>query len=156
MLRPTHLSFSESSPAAFKAIRRMDPDEKGPGTVIGDARGYTVSVYFTVATALKDGFITLESYNDLKNAELLSIMKNCKVVQDDSIPNGGGGVSINAAGKTYSEVVKVPLGEPENWIGAQKLRSCSSQERSSAKTNLRSSLTLYLPWICKPPNPSPR
>jgi 2-methylcitrate dehydratase PrpD len=35
--------FSESSPAVFSAIRRMDPDEKGPGTVIGDTRGYTVS-----------------------------------------------------------------------------------------------------------------
>jgi 2-methylcitrate dehydratase PrpD len=35
--------FSETSPSVFRAIRRLDPDEGGTSTVIGDTRGYTES-----------------------------------------------------------------------------------------------------------------
>jgi 2-methylcitrate dehydratase PrpD len=110
------ITLSEFS---MKIVGGDAPNKRAPDDTV-DAQ---FSVYFTVATVLKDGFITLDSYNDLKNADLLSIMKNCKVVQDDSIPNGGAGVEISAGGKTYKEVVKVPLGEPEKWIGEDKLRS---------------------------------
>jgi 2-methylcitrate dehydratase PrpD len=104
---------------SVKIVGGEAPNKRAPDDVV-DAQ---FSVYFTVATALKDGSITLDSYKDLKNPELLSLMKDCKLVQDDTIPNGGGGVEMIAGGKTYSSLVKVPLGEPENWIGEDKLRS---------------------------------
>jgi 2-methylcitrate dehydratase PrpD len=104
---------------SVKIVGGDAPNKRAPEGVV-DAQ---FSVYFTVATALKDGSITLDSYKDLKDPELLSLMKNCTLVQDDTIPNGGGAVEINAGGKTYGAVVKVPLGEPENWINDDKLRS---------------------------------
>jgi 2-methylcitrate dehydratase PrpD len=104
---------------SLKIVGGDAPSKRDPNDVV-DAQ---FSIYFTVATALKDGSITLDSYKDLKNPGLLSLMKNCTAVQDDNIPNGGAVVEISAGGKTYSAVVKIPLGEPENWIGGDKLLS---------------------------------
>jgi len=103
---------------SLKIVGGDAPNKKAPDDVV-DAQ---FSVYFAAATALKDGAVTLDSYNNLKDPARLSIMKNTTVIEDDSLPNGGGGVDITAGGKTYSAVVKVPLGEPENWIGEDRLR----------------------------------
>jgi 2-methylcitrate dehydratase PrpD len=112
---------------SVKIVGGDAPNKRAPDGVV-DAQ---FSVYFTVATALKDGSITLESYKDLKDPELLSLMKNRTLVQDDAIPNGGGAVEISASGKTYSAVVKVPLGEPEtgSTTVSYDLNSCFSLER---------------------------
>ena len=80
------------------------------------------SVYFQVATALRDGAVTIDSYTKLDDPQLLALTKGMTVSEDDTIPVGGGGVHIEAGGKTYSAVVRVPLGEPENWVGEDALR----------------------------------
>jgi 2-methylcitrate dehydratase PrpD len=80
------------------------------------------SVYFQVATAVTDGEVTLDSYEKMQDPQLLSLMTGITVSEDNAIPVGGGGVDIEAGGKTYSAVVRVPLGEPENWVGEDTLR----------------------------------
>jgi 2-methylcitrate dehydratase PrpD len=94
------------------------PNKKAPDDIV-DAQ---FSVYFAVATVLTDGSLTLDSYNNLKDPARLALMKNTKVIEDDTLPNGGGGVDVTVGGKTYSATVKVPLGEPENWVGEELLR----------------------------------
>jgi len=107
------------SPFSEKIVGGDAPNKTEPETVV-DAQ---FSVYFQVATVLLDGSMTLESYKDLKNPRTLSLMRRIAVMGDDDIPNGGASVEIKAGGKTYSAIVKVPLGEPENWIGQDKLRA---------------------------------
>jgi hypothetical protein len=53
--------LAERSPAVFNAIRRMDLDENGPGTVLGDTRG-TRSVMLLTNGSMP----TLSSFDDTR------------------------------------------------------------------------------------------
>jgi len=106
------------SPFSEKIVGGDASNKTNPETVV-DAQ---FSIYFQVATVLLDGSITLDSYKNLKDPRVLALMKRITVTEDAAIPNGGASMAIKAGGKTYNAIVKVPLGEPENWIGQDKLR----------------------------------
>ena len=103
---------------ALKITGEHLPNKVEPKNIV-DAQ---FSIYFQVASALNDGQVTLDSYNKMSDPQMLSLIKNIKVTQDDSLPSAGATIDIDAGDKKLSATVKVPLGEPDNWIGEDQLR----------------------------------
>ena len=108
----------EISSTAYDIVGETSPDKIAPkGTV--DAQ---FSVYFQVAAAFLDGQVNWKSYDRITAPDLVQLTKRVTVKKNDDVPDGGGIVTVEVNGKKDTERVNVPLGEPENWIGAAKLR----------------------------------
>ncbi|MBW4597320.1 MAG: MmgE/PrpD family protein [Brasilonema angustatum HA4187-MV1] len=108
----------EISSTAYDIVGETSPDKITPKNTV-DAQ---FSVYFQVAAAFLDGQVNWKSYDRITAPDLVQLTKRVTVKKNDDVPDGGGIVTVEVDGKKDTERVNVPLGEPENWIGAAKLR----------------------------------
>ncbi|GHE76417.1 2-methylcitrate dehydratase [Amycolatopsis deserti] len=104
--------------AAIPIVGEDSPAKRRPVSVV-DAQ---FSVYFQVACAWLDGHLDWDSYQRLADPAVLAVVDRITVSADDSVPMGGGTLTVHSGDWTASRAVPVPLGEPENWIGDAALR----------------------------------
>ena len=95
--------------------------KQAPATAI-DAK---FSIPFTVAAALVRGEITLETFNDLANPDVLALAHKVSFVQApgaDMRTAASGGLEIRATdGRSFAVAVPEPLGAPSNPMTEQAL-----------------------------------
>ena len=105
-------------PAAIPIVGTDTPGKRAPkNTVDGQ-----FSVYFQFAEAWLQGDVTWDSYERLAEPGHLALMKAITVKPNADLLPGGSVVTVQAGGATLGDTVAKPLGEPENWIGADGVR----------------------------------
>ena len=108
----------ELSPTGVKIVGEAVPQKITPNNTV-DAQ---FSVYFQVAAAWMEGQVDWAVYDRLQAPELTGMAKRITVRENKSLPNYGAILTIQVGSKTLTETVRVPLGEPDNWIGDDALR----------------------------------
>ena len=89
--------FAESSPAVLRAIRRLDPDEEGLSTVIGEKRGYTES-YAAFLNASHAHSIEFDDTNRFQTAHPGCVVVAATLAEAER---------IDATGKSFFEALAV-------------------------------------------------
>ena len=106
------------APATIPIVGEDRPEKRAPKNSV-DAQ---FSIFFQFAAAWLDGEVTWDSYTRLNDPSLAAVMKSISVKGDPSLPPAAAIVKIDCSGKTLSDTVIKPLGEPENWIGEGGVR----------------------------------
>jgi 2-methylcitrate dehydratase PrpD len=106
------------SPTAYPIVGEPDRRKTHPANTV-DAQ---FSVYFQVAAAWLDGHVDWSTYQRLTDSDITALTERIIVNQDDRLPRNGSTVIVNAGAQTVRTTVRVPLGEPTNWISDDQLR----------------------------------
>ncbi len=106
------------SPVAMQIVGEDLPNKTEPKNSV-DAQ---FSVYFQCATAWLEGQVEWSAYDRLNEPGRVALMKRIRVQPDASLSKSGAIVTIECGSRTFTDIVRVPLGEPENWIGDDGLR----------------------------------
>ena len=83
---------------------------------------------FVLSTALVTGAMGWDSYRQLQNPEIRSLLGKVRCEDDPEIEalfpeNMSGKVTVIARGQRFSKTVKVPKGEPDNFLSEAELRA---------------------------------
>jgi 2-methylcitrate dehydratase PrpD len=83
---------------------------------------------FVLACALATGAMGWDSYALLADPTIRALLPKIRCVHDDAIEalfptNMAGRVTIHAGGRSYEKTVRVPKGEPANFISESELRA---------------------------------
>ncbi|KAA9159365.1 MmgE/PrpD family protein [Amycolatopsis acidicola] len=107
----------ELSPTAMKIVGEPLPAKLDPrGSV--DSQ---FSVFSQVALAWLDGTVGWSSYGRLPDEDVRRMTTRVTTRSAD-LGAHGTTVTVRIDGRTLSETVTAPLGEPENWVGDKALR----------------------------------
>ena len=80
------------------------------------------SVYFQVAAAWLDGQVDWSTYNCLDAPDRAALIKRIALHVATGLPANGAVLTVEAGGQAFTSTVEYPLGEPQNWIGDDRLR----------------------------------
>jgi len=83
---------------------------------------------FVLACALVTGAMGWDSYRELHNPAIRALLPLVRCVHDNAVQaeapaNMSGRITIKARGETFERFVKIPKGEPENFLTEQELRT---------------------------------
>ena len=83
---------------------------------------------FVLSTALVTGAMGWDSYRQLQNPEIRSLLNKVRCEDDPEIEayfpeNMSGKVTVLARGQRFSKTVRVPKGEPDNFLSEAELRA---------------------------------
>jgi len=107
------------SPVAMKIVGERLPAKLAPRNSV-DAQ---FSIYFQVAAAWLDGKLDWSSYARMGLPDLVAMAERISAHDDESMRKAGATVVVDAAGSELRLKVDDPLGEPENPLGWDKLKS---------------------------------
>ncbi len=101
------------------AAKKSDPRNTVDGQFSGP---------FVVASALLTGTMGWDSYRHLQDPAVRALMPKITCVNDNDVQaefpaNMAGKLTIRAAGQTHTRMVKVPKGEPGNFLTEAELRA---------------------------------
>ena len=108
----------ELSPAGIRIVGGDTPEKTQPDNPVSAQ----FSVYFQVAAAWEEGQVEWSVYDRLHAPALQGTARHVTATANAGLPNNAAHVTVTAGGKTLTETVMVPLGEPDNWIGDAELR----------------------------------
>ena len=116
--RPGATIRVELPPTAMKIVGEPVPNKLAPaGTV--DAQ---FSVYFQVAAAWLDGRVDWASYERIAAPDVRDLMARVSTTETAALGRHATVLTAEAGGRTVTEEVRVPLGEPGNPVGPAALR----------------------------------
>jgi 2-methylcitrate dehydratase PrpD len=107
------------SPVAMKIVGERLPAKLAPRNSV-DAQ---FSIYFQVAAAWLDGKVDWSSYARMGAPDLSTMAERISAYDDEGMRKAGATVVVDVAGSEFALKVEDPLGEPENPLGWDNLKS---------------------------------
>lgn len=115
-LAGSRLSLRLSS-TAMQIVAGRQANKLNPSNIV-EAQ---FSLYFQVAAAWLDGAYSWKSYDRIGAADVVAFMPTIDAQVDDGIAFAGAELSVESGGRTFTDRVDSPLGEPERPLSWDQL-----------------------------------